>query len=62
MKTAQDITGLDCIIHFDIFTRQIAVLVRDKDGNQVNDTYYFKSKMKAFTFITNNQLKRAGCA
>lgn len=57
----KDITGLDCVIHFDGFQKKIAILVRDKDGNQVNDTYYFKNKTAAFSFVTQNQLVRAGC-
>ena len=58
----QDITGLGFIIHYDRFAKRIAILVRDADGNQVNDTYYFKSKPAAFAFVANNKLVRVGCA
>lgn len=58
----QDITGLGFVIHYNRFTKQIAILVRDADGNQVNDTYYFKTKTAAYSFVANNNLVRVGCA
>lgn len=58
----QDITGLGFIIHYDRFTKKIAILVRDENGNQINDTYYFKTKTAAFSFVRNNNLHRVGCA
>jgi hypothetical protein len=58
----QEITGKQFVIHYDRFAKRIAILVRDENGNQVNDTYYFKTKTQAFTFVYTNQLQRAGCA
>jgi hypothetical protein len=58
----QDITGKQFVIHYDRFTKQIAILVRDENGNQINDTYHFKTKTQAFTFVYTNQLQRIGCA
>ena len=57
----QEITGKQFVIHYDRFAKRIAILVRDENGNQVNDTYYFKTKTQAFTFVYINQLQRAGC-
>ena len=56
----KEITGLEFVIHYDRFTKQIAVLVRDEKGNQVNDTYFFKNKTQAFSFVQNNKLQRVG--
>ena len=58
----QDITGKQFVIHYDRFAKQIAILVRDENGNQINDTYYFKTKTQAFTFVYSTQLQRIGCA
>lgn len=58
----KDIQGLGFVIHFDRFTKQIAILVRDEQGNQVNSTYYFKSKPAANSFVVKNNLHRVGCA
>jgi hypothetical protein len=58
----QDITGKDFVIHYDRFLKRIAILVRDENGNQINNTYHFKTKSQAFAFVINNDLHRAGCA
>ena len=58
----QDITGKQFVIHYDRFAKRIAILVRDENGNQINDTYYFKTKSQAFAFVINNDLHRVGCA
>jgi hypothetical protein len=58
----QDITGKQFVIHYDRFAKRIGILVRDENGNQINDTYYFKTKTQAFTFVYTNQLQRIGCA
>ena len=58
----QDITGKQFVIHYDRFAKRIGILVRDENGNQINDTYYFKTKTQAVTFVYTNQLQRIGCA
>lgn len=58
----KDITGLEFVMHRDRFTKQLAILVRDEKGNQVNDTYYFKTYTGAYSFVQKNNLKRVGCA
>jgi hypothetical protein len=58
----QDITGKQFVIHYDRFAKRIGIIVRDQDGNQINDTYHFKTKPQAFAFVTANKLQRIGCA
>jgi hypothetical protein len=58
----QEITGKQFVIHYDRFTKQIGILVRDENGNQINSTYHFKSKPQAFAFVAANKLQRIGCA
>jgi phage anti-repressor protein len=63
MKTqVQDITGKQFVIHYDRFTKRIAILVRDENGNQINNTYHFKTKSQAYSFVHSNKLQRIGCA
>ena len=59
---AQDIKGKQFVIHYDRFAKRIGIIVRDQDGNQINDTYHFKTKSQAFAFVVNNDLHRIGCA
>jgi len=58
----QDITGKQFVIHYDRFAKRIGILVRDENGNQINDTYHFKTKAQAFAFVYSNKLQRVGCA
>lgn len=58
----QDITGKQFVIHYDRFAKRIGIIVRDQDGNQINDTYHFKTKPQALEFVINNDLHRIGCA
>jgi hypothetical protein len=58
----QDITGKQFVIHYDRFAKRIGIIVRDQDGNQINDTYHFKTKPQAFAFVVANKLQRIGCA
>ena len=57
-----DITGKQFAIHYDRFAKHIAILVRDEVGNQINDTYYFKTKPQALKFVLANKLQRIGYA
>jgi phage anti-repressor protein len=56
----KEITGKQFVIHYDRFAKRIAILVRDENGNQINSTYYFKTKSQAFAFVINNDLHRIG--
>ena len=58
----QEITGKQFVIHFDRFAKRIAILVRDEKGNQINDTYYFKTKSQALAFVISNDLRVIGCS
>jgi hypothetical protein len=58
----QDITGKQFVIHYDRFAKRIGILVRDENGNQINETYHFKTKAQAFAFVYSNKLQRIGCA
>jgi phage anti-repressor protein len=58
----QEISGKQFVIHYDRFAKRIAILVRDENGNQINDTYYFKTKAQAFSFVYTNKLQRIGCS
>jgi hypothetical protein len=57
-----DITGKQFVIHYDRFAKHIAILVRDEVGNQINDTYHFKTKPQALKFVLANKLQRIGYA